>query len=80
MAQDRVDGGIDRVALGRSQKVTSESGVDADGGLGTNRAESGLKLGQWRAGDDLGRLHGLAGSHVERGHVLENISVPYDRK
>ena len=32
------------------------------------------------AGDDLGRLHGLARGHVERGHVLKNIPVAYDRE
>ena len=75
LAEDRVDHGIDGVGIWSTEQVVGDGSVDENGRFRTNLIKGGLKVLQRRTRDELRLLHGLPRGHVERGHVLGDITI-----
>ena len=75
-----IDGGEDSPTVSPRDQQVCDGSDDADLGLGPHFLKSHVDRTVAEVVDDLGGLHGLAGGHVESGHIPANVAISDDSK
>ena len=73
--QHRIIRGVDGTTVAAGEEELCDGGQDEHLGLGTNLVQPGVHVGHRAAVEDLGRLHNLAGGHVQSSHITSNILI-----